>query len=149
MTAISCVDRRDNRTNVVDDSRGAMMWWQGSSLLRAVSRLRPKPKLRQNDGPAVICFLDAFKIGGVGTVVCGLVLRGTLRAREGVTFLGVGSGGGTWLPNRATVRSIECFHEVIRTIFEICPASSKNLTQGFADRMLMRPPRVWLSASTS
>ena len=96
MTAIhvSCVDRRDNRTNVVDDSRGAMMWWQGSSLLRAVSRLRPKPKLRQNDGPAVICFLDAFRIGGVGAVVCGLVLRGTLRAREDVTFLGVGKGRG-------------------------------------------------------
>ena len=128
------MDRRDNRTNVVDDSRGAMMWWQGSSLLRAVSRLRPKPKLRQNDGPAVICFLDAFRIGGVGTVVCGLVLRGTLFAREEVTFLGVGKGcgGRGWVPNRATVGSIECFHEVIRTIFEICPASSKNLTQGFA-----------------
>ena len=56
-----------------------MRWWKGPSLLDSVCQLRAKPKMRQADGPPVVCFSRAVKIGGVGTVFVGMVLRGTLR----------------------------------------------------------------------
>ena len=72
--------RTNNRAN--DRFGSQMRWWKGPSLLDSVCQLRAKPKMRQADGPPVVCFSRAMKIGGVGTVFVGMVLRGTLRPRD-------------------------------------------------------------------
>lgn len=94
-----------DHTSALASSEGQMSWWQGPSLLSAIAKLRPKPKLRQADGRAVVIFSKAYKIAGVGTVFVGMVLRGTLRCGEDVTlFPGL---------VQTRVRTIECFREPV------------------------------------
>ena len=74
-------------------------------MLTAIGEFQAKPKLRQIDGRAVVIFSKAYKIGGVGTVFVGMVLRGTLRCGEDVTLF-------PGLVN-TRVRTIECFREQV------------------------------------
>lgn len=100
--SINLVDRPPS---ALPSSKSRLAWWNGPSLLSALADLRAKPKLRQTSGRAVVIFSRAFKIGGVGTVFVGMVLRGSLQRGEEVTlFPGL---------VQTKVKTIECFHEQV------------------------------------
>eukprot|EP00753_Platysulcus_tardus_P016399 PLAT5665.1.p1 GENE.PLAT5665.1~~PLAT5665.1.p1 ORF type:complete len:952 (+),score=407.34 PLAT5665.1:36-2858(+) len=64
--------------NVMETSgKGNVAFYDGPSLMQLLSAMGTPP--RHKDGPPLILFSNAYRIGGIGTVVCGTVLRGTLR----------------------------------------------------------------------
>ncbi len=100
-----CINLDHRASSGLGSSESRFGWWDGPSLLSALGDLRAKPKLRQIDGRAIVIFSKAYKIGGVGTVFVGTVLRGTLRCGEDVTlFPGL---------VQTRVRTIECFREQV------------------------------------
>ena len=100
-----CINIAHQDSAGLTSAESRMGWWGGPPLLSALAEFRAKPKLRQADGRAVVIFSKAYKIGGVGTVFVGMVLRGTLRCGEEVTlFPGL---------VQTTVRTIECFREQV------------------------------------
>lgn len=78
-------------------------WYSGPSLKQHIDEM--KPSERSKDKPLRISVLDVFKIGGVGTVVAGVIKSGYVQPGEQVHI----EPGNI----RTEVKSVEIFHEQV------------------------------------
>jgi translation elongation factor EF-1alpha len=105
------VSIRKGPTNIVSSytkHNNLMPWYvnqNGPSLEDLL--MKAKAPERDKDGPALIVFSKSFKIGGVGTVIVGGIIKGTLE--QGNMILAVPG----FVKRRAA--SIEVFHQKVRT----------------------------------
>jgi elongation factor 1-alpha len=83
-----------------------MPWYTGPTFVAAIDEC-DEPR-RLFDAPLRLPVNDVYKIGGVGTVVTGRIVSGTMTVGDVVHFVG-GKGGSR--PVEAQVKSIEMHHE--------------------------------------
>jgi elongation factor 1-alpha len=89
-------------------SSANMPWYEGPCLLQALDEVT-LPK-RQTEKTFRMVVDEVFKVGGVGTVVCGKVERGRLKEGDAVSVYPNG-------PVNVRVRSMEAHHNSVDTAF--------------------------------
>ncbi|TNV77624.1 hypothetical protein FGO68_gene8651 [Halteria grandinella] len=92
----------DNLTKMSD----RMIWYEGPTLLQALESIVVNFPKELNDKPFMMAIKECHKIGGVDTVVCGVVLQGTVRPEMEVQVEASGK--------KSIVRSIEAHLEPIQ-----------------------------------
>jgi elongation factor 1-alpha len=90
--------------NIVENHED-LAWYHGPSLLQAIDRQEEPP--RMFDAALRLPVADVYKIAGVGTVVTGRIVSGTMSVGDTVRFCGI-----VGKPVDTTVESIEMHHEM-------------------------------------
>jgi len=113
--------------NMVDKS-SSMPWYKGLTLVEALDKMEP-PK-RPTDKPLRLPLQDVYKISGIGTVPCGRVETGIIKAGMVIQFA----------PSGITTecKSIEMHHEILPEAgpgdnigFNVKNIAQKDLKRGY------------------
>eukprot|EP01068_Selenidium_serpulae_P012994 Selendium_serpulae@DN5910_c0_g2_i1.p1 len=113
--------------NMVEKSP-LMPWYKGVTLVEALDKMEP-PK-RPTDKPLRLPLQDVYKISGIGTVPCGRVETGTIKAGMVINFAPSGI--------QTECKSIEMHHEILPEAgpgdnigFNVKNIAQKDLKRGY------------------